>query len=77
MEHVFCADSTGAKNYYTLMQVAQILWTLFCHGYCKRLYEWARRATDWALALAVAEGLRTSRLPPDLPPVGQIRFGFW
>jgi hypothetical protein len=76
LEHVFCADPTAAKNYYTMMQAAQILWVLFAHGYCKRLYDWARRATDWALARAVGEGLRTSRIPPDLPPLGQIRFGF-
>jgi len=28
------------------------------------------------LARAVWEGLRAVRLPPDLPPLGQIRFGF-
>ncbi|MCL4180601.1 MAG: hypothetical protein KJ072_23000 [Verrucomicrobia bacterium] len=38
------------------------------------LYDWARRATEQGLARAVWEGLRACRLPPDLPPLGQIRF---
>lgn len=74
LEHVFCAHATASKNYYTMMQVAQILWTLTCHGCLRRLYDWARRATELALAQAVWEGLRQGRLPPDLPPLGQIRF---
>jgi hypothetical protein len=76
LEHVFCADSTAAKNYYTMMQVALILWVLCYQGCLKRLYEWARRATAQGLARAIWEGLRTHRLPPNLPPIGQVRFGF-
>lgn len=76
LEHVFCADSTAAKNYYTMMQVALILWVLCYEGCLKRLYEWARRATAQGLARAIWEGLRTHRLPPNLPPIGQVRFGF-
>jgi hypothetical protein len=74
LEHVFCAHATGSKNYYTMMQVAQILWTITCRGCLQRLYDWARRATEQGLARAVWEGLRACRLPPDLPPLGQIRF---
>ncbi len=74
LEHVFCANATASKNYYTMMQVAQILWTVVCRGCLQRLYDWARRATEQALARAVWEGLRAGRLPPDLPPLGQIRF---
>jgi hypothetical protein len=74
LEHVFCAKATASKNYYTMMQVAQILWVLTCRGCLRRLYDWARRATELALAQAVWEGLRACRLPPDLPPLGQIRF---
>lgn len=74
LEHVFCAHATAAKNYYTMMQVAQILWLLTCRGCLRRLYDWACRATELALAQAVWEGLRACRLPPDLPPLGQIRF---
>lgn len=74
LEHVFCAQATASKNYYTMMQVAQILWILTCQGCLQRLYEWARRATEQGLARAVWEGLRACRLPPDLPPLGQIRF---
>ena len=74
LEHVFCAKATASKNYYTMMQVAQVLWILTCHGCLQRLYDWARRATEQGLARAVWEGLRARRLPPDLPPLGQIRF---
>ncbi len=74
LEHVFCANATASKNYYTMMQVAQILWILTCRGALQRLYDWASRATEQGLARAVWEGLRACRLPPDLPPLGQIRF---
>jgi hypothetical protein len=76
LEHVFCANDTASKNYYTMMRVAQILWILTCRGCLQRLYDWARRATEQGLARAVWEGWRACRLPPDLPPLGQIRFGF-
>jgi hypothetical protein len=76
LEHVFCAETNAAKNYYTMMQVAQILWVLICHGYCRRVYRWARQATEQGLAHAAWEGLRSGLLPPDLPPRGQVRFGF-
>lgn len=74
LEHVFCANATASKNYYTMMQVAQILWIITCRGCLRRLYDWARRATELALAQAIWEGLRACRLPPDLPTLGQIRF---
>jgi hypothetical protein len=74
LEHVFCANAIGSKNYYTMMQVAEILWILTCQGGLRRLYDWARRATEQELSRAVWEGLRTRRLPPDLPPLGQLRF---
>jgi hypothetical protein len=76
LEHVFCANATASKNYYTMMQVAQVLWILTCKGCLQRLYDWARRATEQGLARALWEGWRAIRLPPDLPPLGQIRFGF-
>ena len=76
LEHVFCAATTAAKNYYTMMQVAAILWVLTCAGCLKRLYEWARQATEQGLARAIWEGLRARRLPSNLPPIGQVRFGF-
>jgi len=74
LEHVFCAKANASKNYYTMMQVAEVLWTLTCHGGLRRLYAWARRATEQGLARAVWEGLRACPLPPDLPPLGQLRF---
>ncbi len=74
LEHVFCAKPTASKNYYTMMQVAEVLWILTCHGGLRRLYDWARRATEQGLARAVWEGLRACRFPPDLPPLGQLRF---
>ena len=70
LEHVFCAETTASKNYYTMMQAAQILWTLVSHGYCKRLYPWAKDATDQGLALAAWEGWQFCRWPPDLPATG-------
>ena len=76
LEHVFCAETNAAKNYYTMMQVAEILWVLTCHGYCRRVYLWARLATERGLAQAAWEGLRCCLLPADLPPIGQVRFGF-
>jgi hypothetical protein len=63
LEHVFCANATASKNYYTMMQVAQILWILTCRSCLQRLYDWARRATEQGLARAVWEGLRTTRRP--------------
>jgi hypothetical protein len=74
LEHVFCANAIASKNYYTMMQVAEVLWTLTCHGGLRRLYDWARRATEQGLARAVWEGLRACRFPPDLPLLGQLRF---
>jgi hypothetical protein len=76
LEHVFCAESDASKNYYSMMQVAMILFVITCQGYLKRVYDWARRTTQQGLASAIWEGLRVRRLPPDLPPIGQIRFGF-
>jgi len=76
LEHVFCAETNAAKNYYTMMQVAQILWILTCHGGLKRIFQWARTATEQGLARAIGEGLRAHSISPDLPPIGQIRFGF-
>jgi len=74
LEHVFCANANASKNYYTMMQVAHILWIVTAHGCLQRIYDWARRATQQGLARALWEGLRAVRLPPDLPPLGQIRF---
>jgi hypothetical protein len=74
LEHGFCARATASKNYYTMMQVAQILWLLTCRGGLQRLYDWARRTTEQGLARALWEGLRAARLPPDLAPLGQLRF---
>ena len=75
LEHVFCAQANASKNYYSMMQVAQILWILSCEGVLRRLYAWARRATQQGLARAFWEGMKAVRIPSDLPPIGQIRFG--
>jgi hypothetical protein len=76
LEHVFCADTNAAKNYYSMMQVAQILWVLVCHGHCRRVYDWARRAPEKSLAQAAGQALRWCLLPLNLPTIGQLRFGF-
>ena len=72
--HVFCAHLNASKNFFTLMQLAAILWTIICHGYLMRVYDWAARATETALARAVAEGMRSQRFPEELPQPGQLRF---
>ena len=72
--HVFCAQSNGSKNFYSLMQIAGILWTIICHSFLMRVYEWAARATETSLARAIAEGMRSHRFPPLLPEPGQLRF---
>jgi hypothetical protein len=72
--HVFCADATASKNLFSLMQVAAIIWTILYHGYLKRTFDWAARATQSALARAIAEGMRSYALPENLPCPGQLRF---
>ena len=72
--HVFCATPNASKNLFTLMQIAAILWTIICHSYLMRVFDWAARATETALARAVAEGLRCCRFPALLPQPGQLRF---
>jgi len=74
LEHVFCARTRVSKNYFTLMQIAAILWTIICHGYLMRVYEWAARATQKALAQAIAIGMQSHVFPAQLPSPGQIRF---
>jgi hypothetical protein len=70
LEHFLCAHATASKNYYIMMQVAQILWILTCRGCLQRLYDWARRATEQGLARAVWEGLCSLRMPHILPHAG-------
>lgn len=38
LEPVLCAHTTTAKNPYTLMQVAHILWVLTCKGSCQGIF---------------------------------------
>jgi hypothetical protein len=72
--HVFCAQENVSKNLFSLMQIAAILWTIICHGFLKRTFPWAARASDVALAHALAEGMRSGPFPPSLPQPGQLRF---
>lgn len=72
--HVFCAQTTVSKNLFSILQVAAILWTLLYHGYLMRTFDWVARATQAALARAIAEGLRSHMLPDTLPAPGQLRF---
>ena len=71
--HVFRANHDASKNYYSIMQAAQIIWQLFYGGHLARLYEWARTAPQQSLARAVAEGLRAN-LFANVPAIGQLRF---
>lgn len=72
--HVFCATAQVSKNDFTLMQIAWILWTLVCHAYLMRIFEWAARASEKALAVAIGEGMRARLFPEHLPLCGQLRF---
>lgn len=72
--HAFCANETASKNYYSIMQCAQIIWELFYHGHLARLYGWARQTSQMALARMIAEGMRILGPPPEDLLVRQIRF---
>jgi hypothetical protein len=72
--HAFCADETASKNYYSLMQCAQIIWELFYHGHLARLYGWARKTAQATLARMVAEGMRALGHAPEDQLVKQLRF---
>jgi len=72
--HVFCANANASKNFFTLMQIAWILWTITCHAYLLRVFRWAALATEKALAQAIGEGLRAARFPAQIPVCGQLRF---
>jgi hypothetical protein len=72
--HVFCAQANVSKHLFSLLQVAAILWTIICHGYLKRVFDWAARAPEILLARAIAEGMRSQRFPHSLPQPGQLRF---
>ena len=47
----------------TLMQMAAIHWALIYHGFLKRIYERAARATETSEARAIAEGMRAMAFP--------------
>jgi len=72
--HVFCATSNASKNFFALMQIAWILWTIFCHAYLMRVFGWAAWASEMTLARAIGEGMRTCLFPEQLPLCGQLRF---
>lgn len=72
--HAFCANETASKNYYSIMQCAQIIWELFYHGHLARLYGWARQTSQRALARMIAEGMRIIGPPPDDLLIRQLRF---
>ncbi|GEM_PF-1997549 len=73
MEHVYCADATGSKNIYSLMQIAYIMWTLFHHGLLRRICDWAEAWSQLSIAKCLMEGLRLlGGADPDFK-VGQLR----
>ena len=74
MEHVFCAKAVGSKNYYSLMQIAYMIWTLFYHGLLKRICAWARTWSQIAIARRLMEGLRLRGGADPGFEVGQLRF---
>lgn len=74
LEHVYCSYDTAGKNYYTLMQIAYLLWTLFYHGLLERIHAWARKTAQITLARLLGEGLRIIGASDPGWRVGQIRF---
>jgi hypothetical protein len=72
--HVFCAEQNASKNFFSLMQIAWILWTIICHGYLMRVFTWAAKATEKALAHAIGEGMRNNLFPNSFAAPKQIRF---
>ena len=74
LEHAFCADSTAAKNYHLIMQVAHILEQLLVNGLFRRLTQACRKVTDSKLIELLRTSLLTVRIDPTLPSFGQLRF---
>lgn len=74
MEHVFCAQANASKNLYTLMQMALMLWCLFCHGVLRRACTWARKWPQLAIAKLLPESLRLLAGADPGFKVGQLRF---
>ena len=72
--HAFCANETASKNYYSIMQCAQIIWELFYHGHLARLYGWARQTSQITLARMIAEGMRILGPHPENLLIKQLRF---
>ena len=74
LEHVFCADATAGKNYYALMQLAYLLWTLFYHGLLKRVHAWAGKTAQATLARLLLDGLRATGAADPGWRACQLRF---
>ncbi|HRZ17000.1 MAG TPA: hypothetical protein P5141_05505 [Candidatus Hydrogenedentes bacterium] len=74
LEHVFCADATAGKNYYALMQLAYLLWTLFYHGLLTRLHAWAGKTAQATLARLLLDGLRATGAADPGWRACQLRF---
>lgn len=75
LEHVFCANENAGKNYYTIMQIAVLLWTLFYDGLLKRVFKWAKTWSQIAIAMMLREGLRLMHRNTKDFKFAQLRFG--
>jgi len=74
LEHAFCADITAAHNLHVFMQVACVLGQVLVNGMLRRLTRACRKVSDVKLVEMLRSSLAFVPIPPDIPPVGQLRF---
>jgi hypothetical protein len=74
LEHAFCANAAASQNYHLLMQIAHTLWQLLSLGRLRRLTRQCRKVSDSKLVQFLRSSLLTLPIPPDAPPLGQLRF---
>ena len=74
LEHAFCANITAAHNLHVFMQVAYVLGQLLVNGMLRRLTRACRKVSDVKLIEMLRSSLAFVPIPPDIPPVGQLRF---
>jgi hypothetical protein len=74
VRHAFCANKTAEHNLHVFMQVAYVLGQLLVNGVLRRLTSACRKVSDIKLIKMLRSSLAFVPIPPDIPPVGQLRF---
>ena len=64
----------AAHNLHVFMQVAYVLGQLLVNGMLRRLTRACRKVSDVKLIEMLRSSLAFVPIPPDIPPVGQLRF---